>query len=104
MPDVGASFLKAVVDSLEDNVRKALDYTGYDKLVLAGGVSANSVLRERMLSLAKEKNVEIYFPELSLCGDNAAMVGAQGYFEYVSGTRGDMTLNARATLDIDSVQ
>lgn len=55
MPDVGASFLKAVVDSLEDNVRKALDSTGYDKLVLAGGVSANSVLRERMLSLAKEK-------------------------------------------------
>ena len=104
VPDVGASFLKAVVDSLEDNVRKALDSTGYDKLVLAGGVSANSVLRERMLSLAKEKNVEIYFPELSLCGDNAAMVGAQGYFEYVSGTRGDMTLNARATLDIDSVQ
>ena len=52
----------------------------------------------------KEKKVEIYFPELSLCGDNAAMVGAQGYFEYVSGTRGDMTLNARATLDIDSVQ
>ena len=104
VPDVGASFVKAVVDSLEDNVRKALDSTGYDKLVLAGGVSANSVLRERMLSLAKEKNVEIYFPELSLCGDNAAMVGAQGYFEYVSGTRGDMTLNARATLDIDSVQ
>ena len=104
VPDVGASFLKAVVDSLEDNVRKVLDSTGYDKLVLAGGVSANSVLRERMLSLAKEKNVEIYFPELSLCGDNAAMVGAQGYFEYVSGTRGDMTLNARATLDIDSVQ
>ena len=104
VPDVGASFLKAVVDSLEDNVRKALDFTGYDKLVLAGGVSANSVLRERMLSLAKEKNVKIYFPELSLCGDNAAMVGAQGYFEYVSGTRGDMTLNARATLDIDSVQ
>ena len=55
MPDVGASFLKAVVDSLEDNVRKALDFTGYDKLVLAGGVSANSVLRERMLSLAKRK-------------------------------------------------
>ena len=54
--------------------------------------------------MAKEKKVEIYFPELSLCGDNAAMVGAQGYFEYVSGTRGDMTLNARATLDIDSVQ
>ena len=104
VPDVGASFLKAVVDSLEDNIRKALDSTGYDKLVLAGGVSANSVLRERMLSLAKEKNVEIYFPELSLCGDNAAMVGAQGYFEYVSGTRGNMTLNARATLDIDSVQ
>lgn len=62
MPDVGASFLKAVVDSLEDNVRKALDSTGYDKLVLAGGVSANSVLRERMLSLAKEKTSKSIFP------------------------------------------
>ena len=47
---------------------------------------------------------DAYKRQLSLCGDNAAMVGAQGYFEYVSGTRGDMTLNARATLDIDSVQ
>lgn len=99
--DLGASFLHAVVDSLLAHTETALDlYPETDKLVLAGGVSANSVLRERVFNLAKQKNVKLYLPELSLCGDNAAMVGAQGYYEYLAGKRAGMDLNAAATMPI----
>ena len=68
--------------------------------MLAGGVSANSMLRQRMTELAEKHNVKIYFPELSLCGDNAAMVAAQGYYEFMAGKRADMSLNAAATMPI----
>ncbi|MBR2418471.1 MAG: tRNA (adenosine(37)-N6)-threonylcarbamoyltransferase complex transferase subunit TsaD, partial [Clostridia bacterium] len=74
--DLGASFIKAVVTSLCTNTEKAmLDY-GYNKLVLAGGVSANSVLRKEVTETCKKHKWKLYLPELSLCGDNAAMVGA----------------------------
>lgn len=98
--DIGASFLKAVVNSLETNTEKAIELTGAKTLVLAGGVSANSMLRARMEALAKNHGIDVYFPELPLCGDNAAMVAAQGYYEYLDGRRGDMSLNAAATMDI----
>ena len=98
--DIGASFLNAVVNSLETNTEKAIELTGAKTLVLAGGVSANSMLRERTQALAKKHGIDVYFPELSLCGDNAAMVAAQGYYEYFDGRRGDMSLNAAATMDI----
>ena len=100
--DIGASFLNAVVNSLETNTEKAVEITGAKKLVLAGGVSANSMLRERMEKLAKKHRLDVYFPELPLCGDNAAMVAAQGYYEYLDGVRGDMSLNAAATMPIDN--
>lgn len=98
--DLGASFISAVVHSLLTNTEKAMLTQNSSVLVLAGGVSANSVLREKMTELAKKHSWKLYFPELSLCGDNAAMVGAQGYYEFISGKRGDMTLNAAATMDI----
>lgn len=98
--DLGASFLNAVVDFLEANTEKALEITGAKVLALAGGVSANSVLRSRMEALAKKKGIKLYLPELSLCGDNAAMVASQGYYEFLSGKRADMTLNAYATMPI----
>lgn len=100
--DMGASFINAIVSLLEKNTAEAIDITKQKKLVLAGGVSANSVLRKRMTELAKSKNVKLYLPEQKLCGDNAAMVGAQGYFEFLAGNRGDMSLNARATMEIDA--
>ena len=100
--DLGASFLKAVVDLLEKNTKRALEmYPTYHKLVLAGGVSANSVLRVRMQRLAKEKQVELFLPELSLCGDNAAMVGAQAFYEWQAGKHGSMSLNASANMPIE---
>lgn len=99
--DLGASFLRAVVDSLVSNTQKALQtLPETKKLVLAGGVSANSVLRADMQQLAKRTGVDLYLPELSLCGDNAAMVGAQGYYEYLAGKRAGMDLNAFATMSI----
>ena len=98
--DVGASFINAVVNLLADNTIKAMEMHNEKTLVLAGGVSANSVLRGRMETLAKEKNWDLYLPDLSLCGDNAAMVGAQGYFEYLNGKTANMDLNGKASADI----
>lgn len=100
--DVGASFINAVVNSLAENTEKAMEEYNEKTLVLAGGVSANSVLRARMENLAKEKGWDLYLPDLSLCGDNGAMVGAQGYFEFLKGTVAQMDLNGKATADIAS--
>lgn len=98
--NLGASFINAVVTSLIDNTEKAMQTVDTNKLVLAGGVSANSVLRRRMDETAKKRGWKIYYPELSLCGDNAAMVASQGYYEFISGKRADMSLNAYATMNI----
>ncbi len=100
--DVGASFINAVVNSLAENTEKAMNEFNEKTLVLAGGVSANSVLRARMEALAKEKGWSLYLPDLSLCGDNGAMVGAQGYFEFLNGTVAQMDLNGKATADISN--
>lgn len=100
--DLGASFLHAVVDLLEKNTKAALlEHPEMKKLVLAGGVSANSVLRARMTALTEKMGVKLYLPELSLCGDNAAMVGAQAYYEWKAGKRGTMELNACANMPIE---
>ncbi|MBR2455174.1 MAG: tRNA (adenosine(37)-N6)-threonylcarbamoyltransferase complex transferase subunit TsaD [Clostridia bacterium] len=98
--DVGASFINGVVNCLCENTEKAMEMTKAKTLVLAGGVSANSVLRSRMETLANKKGWTLYLPDLSLCGDNAAMVGAQGYFEFLKGQRATMALNGKATADI----
>ena len=99
--DFGASYIAAVVRSLTENTEKAMCDLGSDTLVLAGGVSANSVLRRESEALCRRHGWKLYMPELSLCGDNAAMVGAQGYYEYEAGKRADTALNARATMGID---
>ncbi len=95
-----ASFCEAVSDTLVPRVVLALQETGCKKLAIAGGVAANSRIRIDMLSAAKELDVQIYMPPLSLCGDNAAMIGAQAYYEYQSGNTADMNLNAYATKSI----
>lgn len=68
-----------------------------DKIVLAGGVAANSHLRSSVSELAQKRGIAFYVPPISLCGDNAAMIGAQAYYEYMAGVRADISLNARAT-------
>lgn len=99
--DVCASFRKAVVRCLVDNFIKAAKDLGVNTLVTAGGVSANSLLRKELEKECKENNFKLYMPQLSLCGDNAAMVGSQGYYEYLSGNIAPLDLNAVATLPID---
>ena len=99
--DLSASFRKAVVDSLTEKFISAADDLGYKKLVLAGGVSANSLLR-RTIREKCEKSVRLcYYPPIELCGDNGAMVGAQGYYEFLAGNNASMDLNARATMTIE---
>lgn len=100
--DLGASFLSAVVDCLCDNTEKAAMERCHQKIVLAGGVSANSVLRERMAHLCKRHSWQLFMPEIALCGDNAAMVGAQGYYELKAGNVAQMDLNACATMPIEA--
>lgn len=95
-----ASFCSAVSDTLVPRVMMALEQTGYKKLAVAGGVAANTRIRKDIVSAAEEMNAEVYLPPLSLCGDNAAMIGAQGYYEYLSGNVADMKLNAYATKSI----
>lgn len=101
VPDLGASYIKAVVDCLTENTEKAAINLGYKKIVLAGGVSANSVLRREMTALCEKHGWELYAPELKYCGDNAAMVGAQGYYEFLNGNTADLSLNACASLSIE---
>ena len=99
--DLGASFQKAVSDCLCRNVEKAMEDTGHKTLVVAGGVSANSVLRKALTELCEKKKYKLYLPELSLCGDNAVMVGSQGYYEYLSGNIAGLELNAFAGKNIE---
>lgn len=99
--DVCASFRKAVVDMLAGNFLKAAEDTGAKTLVLAGGVSANKGLRARMQEECKKRGFTLFAPPLSLCGDNGAMVAAQGYFELKSGNTAGMDLNAVASQPID---
>ena len=99
--DICASFRKAVVDLLVSNFMKAAEDFGVKTLVVAGGVSANSLLRKRLAQEADKRGFDFYKPDKSVCTDNAAMVGAQGYYEYLSGNIADLSLNAVATLPID---
>jgi len=99
--DLCASFELAVCDILADRLMRAAEDFGYKKIVLAGGVSANSGLRERMEAECAKRGYALYLPPLVYCGDNAAMVGSQGYYEYLSGVRADAGLNAAASMPID---
>lgn len=99
--DLSASFRKAVTDCLTENFMKAAESLGYNKAVLAGGVSANSLLRKRVAEECEKRNMKYYFPPLELCGDNAAMVGAQGYYEYLAGHIASTDLNAKPTMSIE---
>ena len=101
IPDLGASCIETVADFLFKNTVKAAEQYGFDKIALAGGVSANSRLRKRMTDVCAEKGWELYMPQLSLCGDNAAMVGAQGFYEFKKGNIAGLELNAFATMPIN---
>ncbi len=101
IPDIAASYSDAVTGILAENfLRCARDY-GQKTLVIAGGVSANSMLREKLLA-GKGKDQTLYMPPLNLCGDNGAMVGAQAYYEFQAGNTAGLDLNALSAYSIEN--
>ncbi|MEE1238853.1 MAG: tRNA (adenosine(37)-N6)-threonylcarbamoyltransferase complex transferase subunit TsaD [Acutalibacteraceae bacterium] len=101
VPVVCATVRKRVCDMLIDKTLKAAEKYGYKTLAVAGGVSANSELRARLTEECRNRGINLYFPELKYCGDNAAMVGVQAFYEFKDGNIGDSSLNAAATMPID---
>ena len=97
--DLCASFQRTVTEILIENVRKAIEQTNIKTIALAGGVSANSYIRKEFLNLEKE-GIKIYMPDLKLCTDNAAMIASAGYYNFISGKRDSMDLNAIPNLKL----
>ena len=100
MKGLAASFAAAVSDTLVPRTMEAAKRCGYGKIAVAGGVAANSRIRADLEIACRQSGDKLFLPPLSLCGDNGAMIGCQGYYEYLAGKRGGMDLNAYATRDI----
>ena len=100
IPSLCASFSRAVSETLVPRTMSALRERGYKKLAIAGGVAANSRIRADFERETKKLGVTLYAPPLSLCGDNGAMIGSQGYYEYLAGNTAGQDLNAYATKSI----
>lgn len=98
--DVAAAFQASVTDVLVGKTLQLAEEKNIPKIALAGGVAANQGLREAMQKACDEKGKKLYYPELVLCTDNAAMIGCAAYYEYLKGTRADMSLNAVPNLPI----
>ena len=98
--DLCASFEKITTEMLVENVEEAVKQTGIKKIVLAGGVSANTYIRNEFKKFGEENNIQIYYPELKLCTDNAAMIAAAGYYDYIAGKKSELNLNAVPNLKL----
>ena len=101
--DLAASFAAAVSDILVPRTMAAARELGYTKIVVAGGVAANSRIRADFEKACAAEGKQLFVPPLRLCGDNAAMIGCQGYFEFLAGIRAGSDLNAYATMDLDKL-
>ena len=97
---LAASFTKAVSDSLVPRTMMAARELGYDTVVVAGGVAANSRIRADFKNACEKEKLRLFVPPLNLCGDHGAMIGAQGYYEFLAGTRAGSDLNAYATMEL----
>ena len=99
--DLASSFEKTVSEILVTNAKKAVEKTSINKIVLAGGVSANSYIRKQFDEFAKKENKKIYYPELKLCTDNGAMIAVAGYYEFLNGAKSELDLNAVPNLTLN---
>ena len=96
--DIAASFTEAVLHAVITNLEKAKMRYGFDTMVLAGGVAANSHLRRAVAEFCRKQKIRLCLPSLAYCGDNGAMIAAQGYHEFLAGKRADSSLNAKPTV------
>lgn len=100
---LAASFCRAVSDSLVPRTIQAAKALGYQKLAVAGGVAANSRIRGDFQRACEKEGITLYIPPMRLCGDNAAMIGCQAYYEFLAGARAGSDLNAWANMEIEEV-
>lgn len=101
IPDLAAGFETRITEILAEKLLAAARDTGAKQVCLAGGVAANGMLRTLVQSGAEKLGAQVYLPQLALCGDNAAMIAAQGFYEYKAGKTASLSLNALPTLGID---
>ncbi len=100
--NLAASFRKSVINCLVSNFIKAAEDYNYTTLAIAGGVSANSLLRSNLEKECTKRNFGFFKPDIKYCGDNAAMVASQAYYEFLNGKKTDLTLNAVASISIEN--
>ena len=98
--NLAASFEETVSDILVEHAREAVKLTGIKKIVLAGGVSANTCIRRKFDELSNKDELQIYYPELKLCADNGAMIASAGYYEFLAGNKSNLELNAIPNLTL----
>lgn len=98
--DVAASFQKAVIDVLKQNVLKTCRKKEIKKIAIAGGVASNSALRESLIKAAEKEGIEVLFPSQVLCTDNAAMIGSAAYFNFINGSEAKLDINAKPNLKL----
>ncbi|MBD7915146.1 tRNA (adenosine(37)-N6)-threonylcarbamoyltransferase complex transferase subunit TsaD [Clostridium sp. Sa3CUN1] len=98
--DVAASFQKAVIEVLKQNVLKTCKRKNVDKIAIAGGVASNSALREALINAASKEGIEVLFPSQILCTDNAAMIGSAAYFNFIRGLEAPLNINAKPNLKL----
>ena len=98
--DLCASFEKAVTEMLLTNTKNAIKMFNVDKIAIAGGVSSNTYIRKAFDDLAKKLKIKVYYPEPVLCTDNAAMIAAMGYYNYINKEKATLDLNAIPNLKI----
>lgn len=101
--DVAATLQKTISEILTDKTIKAAKTLGYSTIAIAGGVSANSGVRQSLENACKKNNFKFYMPPLALCGDNGAMIACQGYYDFLAGKRADESLNAISTISLEDI-
>jgi N6-L-threonylcarbamoyladenine synthase len=101
--NLAASIQSTISELLTDKTMKAAEALGYRKIALAGGVSANTGVREALSKACEKRGFEFYMPHKSLCGDNGAMIACQGYYNFINGITADESLNAVATLSMEEI-
>lgn len=98
--DVAASFQRAVIEVLKENVMKTCKQKNVDKIAIAGGVASNSALREALIKAATKQGIEVLFPSPILCTDNAAMIASAAYFNFIKGLESSLNINAKPNLKL----